>query len=860
MEPMLPADDGLVITFARPLFPPRALKSGASSRLPGEVRLLALLIGAGVFVLSVALMALSPPARAVVAEVGGTKIGLQPREESRYWEAYAKLDGLGGVPEANGALGSFGNDPLHADEPGPVMHSVATYAIYWDPQDYYHGDWQGLIDGFLANLGSAGGKPDNVFAVDTQYTDRTGQPATSSSTFHGAYVDTNPYPQSEGCTDPHPLKFGIPLLESHAPVCLTNKQMRTQLETFIGEQHGLRKGMGTIFYLLTPPGVTVCLDAGGATGHCSDFSGVPAEISNYEEEVATYPERLKEYESDKKAYEKEQKAYEEEKVQLEKEGKPDKATPPTEPTKPAEPNRPASYASYTKSFCSYHAAVSPTDPANGDGNTVLYAVIPWTAGGSGDYHLSSEDRTQAAACQDGGFQPGTKPGGELEEKEHAKARTLVEQEEFEKKTPKERREEEEARELGLEKPHDQEPNQIGLGPDGSYDTGLADLIVNQIAVEQQNIVTNPLLNAWQDSAGQEVTDECRNSFFTATGSASAGPLTRAGTLSNQSLAGQAYYLNDGFNLASVRLSAGVPCRGNISLVPKFTAPNPVNSEEIIGFDGMESDITLDSAVDFTQNGAPHVKYPTFTWNFGDGSAPVTGFAPGSPSANSPAASPCAAPWEAPCAASTYHSYQYGGTYTVTLTITDVGGNTGSVSKPITVNGPSLPSPPPGGGSTGGSGVAANTTTGGSSSSSGSSGSTTGTTSTVPAPVVTGIATTTSLKKALSKGLPVHYTANEQVAGSIEVLLESSVAKRLGVHGATATALPKGTPSSIVVGTAVLVTTKAGQGTIYIKFSSRTSSRLKHVRKLKLMLRLSARNASRQSPQTTTALSTVVLNP
>ena len=86
-----------------------------------------------------------------------------------------------------------------------------------------------------------------------------------------------------------------------------------------------------------------------------------------------------------------------------------------------------------------------------------------------------------------------------------------------------------------------------------------------------------------------------------------------------------------------------------------------------------------------------------------------------------------------------------------------------------------------------------------------------------------------------------------MAGSIEVLLESSIAKRLGVHGSTATGLPKGTPSSIVVGTAVLVTTKAGQGTLHIKFSSRTSARLKHVRKLKLMLRLFARNASAPEP-------------
>ena len=369
------------------------------------------------------------------------------------------------------------------------------------------------------------------------------------------------------------------------------------------------------------------------------------------------------------------------------------------------------------------------------------------------------------------------------------------------------------------------------------------------------------MDAWQDPIGEEVTDECRNSFYPTTGgSASANPFTRAGTLSNQSLAGGTYYLNDAFNLASQRLPyPGVPCMSDISLQPKFTAPNPVNSGEIVGFDGMESDITLDAAFGFSPSGGSYANYAVYTWDFGDGSPLVSGYAPGAPSANSPAFSPCALPWQAPCAASAYHSYQYGGTYKVTLTVTDVGGNTASVSEPITVDGPPPPSPGvAGGGSSGGS---VNPAASPGSSSSGTAGSgAVPLTSPTPAPVVTGFAISTSLKKVLSSGLPVRYTTNEQVAGSIQVLLENSVAKRLGVHGATATGLPKGTPSSIVVGTAVLVTTKAGHGTIRIKFSSRTAARLKHTHKLKLMLRLFARNASRQSPQTTTSLSTVVLNP
>ena len=190
------------------------------------------------------------------------------------------------------------------------------------------------------------------------------------------------------------------------------------------------------------------------------------------------------------------------------------------------------------------------------------------------------------------------------------------------------------------KPVDQEPNQLGStrGSDGSFDTGLADLIINQIAVEQQNIVTDPLLNAWQDSEHNEVTDECRNFFAPATGSAGANGETLAGTLSNEALAGGSYYLNSGYSLAGVdnleqveRKHSGVeypglpypaagPCPLGVVLEPKFTAPNTVKGSEVVGFDGMESDISLNSAIGFSAAGKPQPNYATYTWNFGDGTS------------------------------------------------------------------------------------------------------------------------------------------------------------------------------------------------------------------------------------------------
>jgi hypothetical protein len=753
--------------------------------------------------LSAALAIVSAPARAVVTNVGSVNAGVQPRS--------VRLFTRGATPA------EFANASGH-----PIVAANKTYAIYWDPTDHYHGDWQHVIDTFFQKMGASSGSLANVFSVDAQYTDAANQHALYSSAFMGAYTDTNIYPAASGCTDPSPPsvadRIGPVLLGAHTPVCLTDKQVQEELEQFIA-QHSLQKGMETIFYLITPPGVTVCLDAGGETsGHCSDFVGSMAEI-----------------EADEKA----------------KEEKEEKSEVYVEPE---------NYKSYQRSFCSYHSDISNTSPTTGDSNTILYGVIPWAAGGLGDGHLAPPDSGKAGfECQDGGFDPTSKPIEQREKKKEAKKNETKEKEEPLTKEEQEKQELKEA----LEGPHQQEPNQVPCpSPDGSCDTGLADLIVNQIAVEQQNIVTNPLLNAWQDSKKNEVTDECRDFFAPALGgSVAANEETGGGTLFNQSFAANQYYLNDAFNLAALKLPyPAVPCISGVRLEPKFTAPDRANANEIVSFDGMESNITLDAGEGFS-GGVEHSTYASYTWDFGDGSAPISGFAPGAPTANSPGVSPCAAAWETPCAASTFHSYQYGGTYNVTLTVTDVGGNTASVTEPITVGGAPAPAPPaPGGSSSPGSSSPVTPVVPVSPQSPASPGAPTVTVTVTPPPVVTGLVSTKSLKKALSGGLTVRYTANEQVAGSIQVLLESGIAKRLGIHGASATGLPKGSPPSVVVGAAVLVTTKGGQGTLHIKFSSHTASRLKGVRKLKLTLRLFARNASRQGPQTTTALSTVMLNP
>jgi hypothetical protein len=723
-QPALDADEGLVTMFARLLSSPAHLCAVAFAAS-----------------LTAALLLIATPAWAVVAEVEGTKVGLQPRSTN---------------------LGTAGAEPeTFANESGNVVlnGSTSEYAIYWDPEDHFTHEWLVNVDGFFHALGESGLA--TPFGVIAQYRDRSNAVAPFHALFKGAYSDTVKFPTGK-CTDP----------KDPAVVCLTDAQLREQLQSFIAT-HGLPKGMGTIYYLLTPPGVTVCLSE--ASTRCSDYS-LSAEEQSKGERKST---------------------------------------------------------SYKESFCSYHSDIDTDKAPEGDGNTVLYVAIPWTA------------YTTAYDCQDGGWNP-----EKGEEKREAPKELTAKEEEARKKLleedpPTKRKEEEEARRL--EGPHVEEPNQEAQSESGGYTAGLSDLLANQIAEEEMNIVTDPLLSSWQDSKGNEATDLCRNVFASTAGedgskgeiagSVAAQENTEAGTLSNVTVGGDRYYVNNVFSMAEGA------CSGGLGLIARFTPPNPVNVGEIIGLDGMESTVSLIKTDAFAPTGPPTLTYATFSWNFGDGTPEVKGFAPGAPT--------CEAPWLSPCAASAFHIYQYGGTYNVTLTVLDIDGDTTSVTHEITVNGSPPPSQAEGSGSSSsGSSSGAGQSSQGAGPSSGSPG--------VPDPIAAATVVRQSLRNALRKGLVVSYSVNEQVAGHFEVLLSSAIAHRLGISGTPAADMPAGSPPELVIAKAVLVTTKGGHSAVHIQFSKRTAARLAHVHKLSLILRLIVRNAASSNPATTTVMSSVTL--
>jgi len=204
-----------------------------------------------------ALSILTASASAVLAETEGTKVGVQPREVARYTDGVAKHDGAGGATVSNISAEHFENTSGN-----PVVHSAGTYLIFWDPQNYYHGDWRNTIEEFMEHAGKAGGQLESVFAVDAQYIDSSNQPAANRFSSLGSFNDVNPYPEPSGCTDPRPFETTSPptsaLVQSLA-VCLTPAQIRAQLQTFISE-HKLPKGLGTIYYQMPPAPIVMWFD------------------------------------------------------------------------------------------------------------------------------------------------------------------------------------------------------------------------------------------------------------------------------------------------------------------------------------------------------------------------------------------------------------------------------------------------------------------------------------------------------------------------------------------------------------------------------------------------------------------------
>lgn len=167
-------------------------------------------------------------------------------------------------------------------------------------------------------------------------------------------------------------------------------------------------------------------------------------------------------------------------------------------------------------------------------------------------------------------------------------------------------------------------------------------LVSPISQATVAAMTDPFLNGWMASDGSEINDN------------GCGPLPD--NLDSATVGGATYLLQRVFNNGGVLESDpnALACAGAVALIPRFVMPSAVDPGDVVEFDGSKTVSTL------------LVPRAGYAWSFGDGT-----FATGP---------------------SVVHSYAKGGSYTVTLTVSDRGNNVRSLSQQITVLGAKPPGP------------------------------------------------------------------------------------------------------------------------------------------------------------------------
>jgi hypothetical protein len=272
-------------------------------------------------------------------------------------------------------------------------------------------------------------------------------------------------------------------------------------------------------------------------------------------------------------------------------------------------------------------------------------------------------------------------------------------------------------------------------------------------LSQSHIATlvNPALNGWFSNGGSEIDDNggCQ-------------PLKGFDTVPVGSSSQNPYLLQREFNNAGVLESDPFTyfgCAPNVILAPAFVVPSSVNPGDEVQFDGSVSPSTLI---------VPKAEY---RWDFGDGA-----------SATGP---------------SVVHSYAKGGSYTVTLTVTDRGGNSDHLSQTVTVLG------------AGGQPV----TSGGG-----------------PGLHVRMLLMPQSLRTILVHGLSLRVTSNARANGIAYVSIPRSLAKRAHIK--------VGRKPYVVIGVGTVSGITDGTVSLHLKLSRSVAKKLRHLHHVTLSVRLS----------------------
>jgi hypothetical protein len=316
---------------------------------------------------------------------------------------------------------------------------------------------------------------------------------------------------------------------------------------------------------------------------------------------------------------------------------------------------------------------------------------------------------------------------------------------------------------GCDEPDSTAPPTTGGVDPHQLATDMGARLVNPLSQAMIAAIVNPSFDGWYANDGAEINDN--------------GCVGLSLGLDKVSVGGGSYDLQREFNNAGVMVdnAFAYPCAPSVDLEPNFVVPSPIDAGDVVTFDGANSPSTL------------IVPNPTgFSWDFGDGAAATGG--------------------------SAVHSYAHGGTYTVTLKVTDRGGYTATASHQVVVLGPPAPTTPP-------AAPAASLPTAKPGKSS----------TTNPALSVRVTLVPQGLKGILRSGVALNVTTNQSANGILTLSIPRTAAKRAHISA--------GRGSSVVIGRGTVSGIHSGSNHLHVHLPKATAAKLKRLGHVTLTFRL-----------------------
>lgn len=272
-------------------------------------------------------------------------------------------------------------------------------------------------------------------------------------------------------------------------------------------------------------------------------------------------------------------------------------------------------------------------------------------------------------------------------------------------------------------------------------------LVSPLSQGEISAIVNPYMNGWYGLGGAEIDDNGCEPLPDGLDSSTVGTSSQ-----------NPYFLQREFNNGGAIQTDpnSLLCEGQVALEPAFVAPSAINQGDEIQLDGSTTVSTL------------LVPKENYVWNFGDG---VTAQGP-----------------------SVVHTYSKPGSYTVTLTVTDRGGNTASETHVIDVVGGNGPTKQP----------------------------------TPKSKLKVHLQLMPqSLHSVLGSGISIHVTSNESAAGFVTVAISRGEARKAHI---------KGHGARIVIGRGTVAGLKDGTAGLHLKLSGAVAKKLKQLRHVTLTIR------------------------